>query len=110
MFFLCLLLNWIYLGHLTKVGDEKRSPSWVMAVEDVVNMMSRHMDLQWINVIGLNLCLVFKKIHKLYLCDLCANENQALAPLIQIIMTRFILSSCRSSENFRNSIVSIVPN
>ena len=33
---------------------------------------------QRINVIALNLCLVLKKkIHKLYLCKLCANENQA---------------------------------
>ena len=41
-------LNWIYLSYMTKVGDEKRSPSWVMAA-DVVDMISRQMDQQWIN-------------------------------------------------------------
>ena len=44
MFFLCFSLNWIYLNNVTKAGDEKMSPGWVMAAEDVVNTISRQMD------------------------------------------------------------------
>ena len=35
MFFLCLSHNWIYLSHLTKGPDEKRSPGWVKAAAHV---------------------------------------------------------------------------
>ena len=57
MFFLCLSLYWIYLSHLTKGADEKRSPGWVMAA---VYIVSRARCSKWINIIGSNLCLDFK--------------------------------------------------
>ena len=57
MFFLCLSLNWIYLSHLTKGPDEKRSPGWVMAAVYDVNMISRVKCSKWISIIGSNLCL-----------------------------------------------------
>ena len=60
MFFLCLLINWIHLIHLTKGPDEKRSPGWVMAAVYVVNMISRAGCSKWISIIGSNLCLDFK--------------------------------------------------
>ena len=85
MFFLCLSLNWIYLSQLAKVSDEKRSPGWVMAAIYVVNMISRAMCSKRINVIGLNLCLDFKKYS---LCVLSASENQAL--LLHCIVNNFM--------------------
>ena len=60
MLFLCLLLNWINLSHLTKEPDEKRSPGWVMTAVYVVNMISRARCSKWINITGSNLCLDFK--------------------------------------------------
>ena len=60
MFFLCLSLNWIYLSHLTKGPEGKRSPYWVMAAVYVVNMRRRARYSKWINITGLNLYLDLK--------------------------------------------------
>ena len=60
MFFLCFSLDWIYLSHLTKGADGKRSPGWVMAAVYVVNMRSKARCPKWIIITRLNLCLDFK--------------------------------------------------
>ena len=64
MFFLCLLLNWLYLNHLAQACNENKViTALYMYVFDVMVRMMLEYAGQQINMIGPNSCLDVKNIH-----------------------------------------------